>query len=248
MYFNLSMPFLYAYSMKNEPDTIGLSSASRSHLFESSVKKVSFANVSLELFSGQATFSRLMKARGFKSYTLDFDKRHKADFCEDILLWNCPFVPGSVAAIWASPDCRLLSRNGSSFHWEKITIGYRRYKYVPKTDAACRSVAQVARTVDIIRRLDPVVWFIENPVGRIHHLECIKSLGHYRYGVNYKDWGFSYSKETYIFTNQLLPLPTKKVVRPGASVKDVRNRVKRASIPAALLSFLIDHSILNLKR
>lgn len=234
--------------MKNEPDTIGLSSASRSHLFERFTKKVSCANVSLELFSGQATFSRLMKARGFNTHTLDFDKRHKADFCEDILFWDCPFTPGSVGVIWASPDCRLLSRDSDSANWEKIDIGYRLYKYIPKTDAATRSVAQVARTVDIIQRLNPEIWFIENPVGRIHHLECIKGLGHYRYGVNYKDWGFNYSKETYIFTNQLLPLPTKKVIRPGASVKDVHNRVERSSIPAALLSFLIDHSIYNLKQ
>ena len=234
--------------MKNEPDTIGLSSASRSHLFESSAKKVSYANVSLELFSGQATFSRLMKARGFKSYTLDFDESLKADFCEDILLWNCPFMPGSVAVLWASIDCRLLSRNSASWNWKKITIGYRRYNYIPKTKAAYRSVDQVARTVDIIRRLNPPVWFIANPFGRIQHLECLKVMGHYRYGVNYKDWGSSYSKETYIFTNQLLPLPTKRVIRPGASVKDVRNRVKRASIPPALLSFLIDHSIYNLKQ
>jgi hypothetical protein len=248
MYSILLIRFFYVYSMKSEPDTIGLSSASRFHLFESSVKGMPYAKVSLELFSGQGSFSRLMKARGFESYTLDFDKRHKADFCEDILLWNCPFVPGTVAIIWASPDCRLLSRDGDSSNWEKITIGYRRYKYVPKTDAACRSVAQVARTVDIISQLKPRVWFIENPVGRIQHLECIQSLGHYRYGVNYKDWGFNYSKETYIFTNQLLPLPTKKVIRPGASVKDVRNRIKRASIPAALLSFLIDHSIFNFKQ
>lgn len=234
--------------MNREPDALGLSSASRFHLFKNSDSKVSFANVSLELFSGLATFSSLMRGRGFNTYTLDFDKKHKADFCEDILLWNCPFVPGSVAVIWASPDCRLLSRDGDSKNWEKIDIGYRRYKYIPKTDDATRSVAQVAKTVDIIKRLNPPFWFIENPVGRIQHLECMKNLGHYRYGVNYKDWGFSYSKETYIFTNQLLPLPTKKVIRPGASVKNVRNRVQRASIPAALLSFLIDHSIYNFKQ
>lgn len=234
--------------MKTEPDTIGLSSASRLHLLGCSASRVSFANVSLELFSGLATFSSLMRGRGFKTFTLDFDKKHKADFCEDILFWECPFTPGTVGVVWASPDCRLLSRDGDSSNWEKINIGYRRYKYIPKTDAASRSVAQVARTVDIIKRLNPPIWFIENPVGRIHHLECMKSLGHYRYGVNYKDWGFNYSKETYIFTNQLLPLPTKKVIRPGASVKNVRNRVERARIPAALLVFLIDHSLYNLKQ
>lgn len=202
----------------------------------------SFRPISIELFSGQATFSKLMQQKGYEAISLDINPKFNPSICCDILDYTPDFIPGSVAAAWASPDCQLLSRAADSRHWSKETIKYRQYRYTPMTDAARRSLAQVNKTIDIIKSINPRVWFIENPIGRIHHLSALKSIGHYRYAVNYANWGFPYSKETYIFTNTQLCLPILKVHSNFPGLRSVNNRVQRSAIPVKLLEFLISQA------
>jgi hypothetical protein len=147
-----------------------------------------------------------------------------------------------VQFIWASPDCRYLSRAASQHHWSKSILSYRNYLYSPLTSESQNSINLVSRTVEIINHFKPLVFFIENPIGRIPHLPGMRSLPHYRYCVNYADWGFSYSKETYIFTNQLLPLPTSIPKHHSPGLRSLSNRSKRSLIPSKLIEFLIDHS------
>lgn len=160
----------------------------------------------------------------------------------DITELTANHLPGSVAFFWASPDCSKFSRAAAQKHWNKSLISYRIYDYQPATAQAQKSIDLLTRTVNLITELKPEVWFIENPVGRIPHMAALKNIGHYRYCVNYQDWGFPYGKETYLFTNQLLPLPTKVQKRSGIGVRSVHNAFNRSLVPAALLQFLIDHS------
>ncbi len=199
---------------------------------------------SVELFSGTAPFSHIMSKKGFSTVTIDIEKKFNPSICCDVLNLDYNLLPKNVDVLWASPDCRYLSRAANQRHWVKKTVGYRQYVYHPATEEAKKSIALVSRTVAIIKEINPRIWFIENPVGRIQHLSSMKSIGHYRYSVNYKDWGFSYSKETYIFTNQLLNLPVKKQIRPGIGLRSVHNRVARSVVPSDLINFLIEHSIL----
>lgn len=201
--------------------------------------------VSLELFSGFGHFSQLMANRGFDAWSVDNNPRLSPRLCADILTLDLKSLPGVCHFLWASPDCRFLSRLAPTYHWLKRTVSYRNYEYQPLTESAKIATALVARTFSIIVHYSPDIWFVENPVGRFHHLESTRSVGHYRYAVNYYDWGFNYSKETYIFTNQLLPLSTKKIIRNVASVTSVNNRQLRSAIPKKLLSFLIDYSLKN---
>lgn len=197
---------------------------------------------SIELFSGSAQISEYFSSQGFSTFTVDHNPKFCPDLCADIRNVVLPFAPGSIDLFWASPDCSKLSRSADQRHWIKSTVKYRIYDYVPATEAAQISFDLVSRTVEIIKELQPAVWFVENPVGRIPHLSPLKSIGHYRYAVNYKDWGFPYSKETYIFTNQLLPLPTVVQKRFGLGLRSVNNSYNRSLVPAGLVQFLLSHS------
>jgi site-specific DNA-cytosine methylase len=196
---------------------------------------------SIEFFSGSKVVSEVLSLYGFTTFTIDSNPLLYPSICCDILDFNTDLVPGQLNFFWASPDCRKFSRDGSWDSWQKETIGYRQYRYTPTDLEAARSYALLAKTISLINFFKPDVWFIENPVGRIQHMEPLQSIGHYRYGINYKDYGFDYSKETYLFTNMLLPLSTKKVIRPGKGVMSLNSKYKRAVVPPALLHFLIQY-------
>lgn len=213
--------------------TIGLSSACRT--------QIKYMN-SLELFSGSGIVSTILHSKGFNTYTLDINKKLKPKLCCNILDFPYKDLPSTFDFIWASPDCSLFSRANPDKHFHKEIIKYRRYKYTPLTQRAKNSLRLVEKTVEIINHYRPLAYFIENPVGRIRHLQVLLHHIPYRYCVNYKQWGFDYSKETDIFTNVLLPLPTKKIVLPGRGVNDISGTFERSKIPPALINFLIDHS------
>lgn len=198
---------------------------------------------SLELFSGSAKFSQLCEERNINAWSVDFNPKFNARICCDILDLQPGMLPCQFKIIWASPDCRYFSRNGDPSHWKKITDKYRQYTYIAQSQEAEKSILQLEKTIELIKFYNPDVWFIENPVGRIQHMKCLKSMGHYRYGVNYKDWGFNYSKETYLFTNQHLPFMQKKIICPGRSVAQINGYYNRSLIPEKLLKFLIDYTL-----
>lgn len=197
---------------------------------------------SIELFSGSGTISRILEQNGFETFTVDFNSKLKPDLCIDICDLVCDQLPAPVKFMWASPDCSKFSRSAAQANWIKSTKSYRIYDYQPATPAAQKSIDLLTRTVELIKELNPAVWFLENPVGRIPHMSPLKSIGHYRYCVNYAEWGFPYGKETYLFTNQLLPLPTRVIKTVGIGVRSVHNSYNRSLVPPALVQFLIDHS------
>lgn len=200
---------------------------------------------SIELFSGSALLSQLLAEKGFATFTVDYESKFHPDLCIDIVNLLPQYLPGTVHFFWASPDCRYFSRAASQKNWQKETMSYRNYKYTPVSLAAAKSIELVKITVDLILYFKPFCWFLENPVGRLPYIDSIRNLGHYRYCVNYSDWGHPYAKETYIFTNQLLPLPTKVQKRSLPGLRSLKDASKRSEIPAKLLQFLINHS--NLK-
>lgn len=196
---------------------------------------------SLELFSGLKSVSKVLQSRGFDTWTVDYNQKLSPRLCCDILDFPFQSVPTQFSFIWASPDCRSLSRIGDHSAWQRSVIKYRQYDYTPICLESARSVAQVEKTIEIIKRYSPTMWVIENPIGRMRHLDCVRNFPHYRYCVNYKDWGFDYSKETDIFTNIMLPFPTRKVLRFGKSVVDINNRAARSAVPGLLVDFILNY-------
>lgn len=195
----------------------------------------------LEIFSGKKIVSSIAESKGYQSISIDNNPRLNPSICCDILNFDPGTLPGKPLFIWASPVCTELSRTAKPEHWEKSTKKYRQYNYLPKTAKAVKSLQMVQKTVDIIEYFYPVPFVIENPVGRIHHLPSLQGLGHYRYFVNYSNFGFPYSKETYLFSNMQLPFSTKKykVIAPG--LVTVRNVAKRSEVPRQLIETIFNY-------
>lgn len=192
----------------------------------------------LELFSGSKTVSNFFISKGIPSISVDINSKLSPSICCDILKLSRDMLPGSVDFIWASPDCTCFSRAGLASHWIKLNIGYRRYRYTPVTPEAQTAFALLLKTIEIINWFPDVQFVIENPVGRMRHFSELAALAPYRYSVNYKDWAFSYSKETDLFTNILLPFSSSVPLRPGLGLRSVNSKYSRSMVPVSLIDFI----------
>ena len=206
-----------------------------------------FLMESIELFAGKATFSEIAKTLGFNTTSVDIDPKSNASIIADLLKWDYTNLNIKPDLIWASPECTYFSRAANQNNWKKTNVSRRVYHYEPVTLNASLAIELVSKTIEIISYFKPSVFFIENPIGRIQHLQSLKDIGHYRYFVNYADWGFNYSKETYIFTNILLPLPSTKQKCKSPGLRTLSNKKNRSRIPPTLLEFLIKKACQNLK-
>jgi len=199
--------------------------------------------ISIELFSGSCTVSSVLSRYGFDTYSVDNNPKLNPRICCDILDLNPGQLPGQCAFLWASPDCRYFSRNGDAALWSKRVIKYRKYEYTPLCYDTAKALLLIYKTIEIIRTVAPSVWFIENPIGRLRHIPELKSFAPFRYSVNYKDWGFDYSKETDIYSNVYLSYPQKKVQRFGRSVVSVNSKYKRSIVPANLIIDILNQCL-----
>lgn len=195
----------------------------------------------IELFSGSKTVSNVFIQNGWQSFTVDINPKLKPQLCCDVCHISQGMLPQKPSFIWASPDCSKFSRAANSKHWNKVTNKYRQYTYTPLTTEAKQALLMVEATTFIISWFPGVRFIIENPIGRIHHTNAFKKLGHYRYSVNYADFGFPYSKETYLFTNVWLPFSTKKVHSSLPGLRTVNSRFQRSIVPPQLVQTIIDY-------
>ena len=193
------------------------------------------SNLIIELFSGSKTVSGVFEKKGWHSFTVDNDPGLKAQLCCDLLNLHPGQLPHSASFIWASVPCTEFSRASQSVNWQKITKKYRIYEYFPLTESSRNAVDLLQKSVDIIKLYPGIPFIIENPVGRIQHMQPLKNLGHYRYFVNYFDFGFSYSKETYLFSNIWLPFSTKKYKVAAPGLRTIRNVQQRSKVPPLLI-------------
>ena len=200
----------------------------------------------LELFSGSGHIAAAASIRGFDTVTVDIEPKFNPDICIDIQNLRRSILPRSVDVVWASIPCQVYSILNLANHWEKICIGYRRYYYTPKTPAALEALRILAATIRLIKKLNPIFYFIENPRGALRHMPHMAFVP-YRRLVHYSDYGFDYPKPTDIFTNcpHFTPIqPTNKKLNPdgyrGAGVMALGSAYERALVPPKLIAYLLD--------
>ncbi len=148
----------------------------------------------LELFSGTESFSKVARARGHKTFTIDMNRSFNPDLCKDILEVVPKDIPFQPDIIWASPPCTCFSVASISTYW---TGGWR--KYIPKTKEAEESIKLIKKTLQLIEELKPKFWFIENPRGVLRKLEPLKYSKPFT--VTYCQYGDDRMKPTDIWTN-----------------------------------------------
>lgn len=201
----------------------------------------------VELFAGSKHISQEAERRGFDVFNLDYNPKFGCSFSGDI----CNFHPSrsaelcgrSVAALWASIPCTVYSVLSLSHHWDKISLGYRQYYYVPRSKEAMQALRILHKTISVIRELNPVYYFIENPRGALRHFPQMKLIP-YRRTVSYADYGFSICKPTDIFTNCPDFRPIKARSTMGGSftekVRGQRDPFRMSLIPPALIREVFD--------
>ena len=111
--------------------------------------------------------------------------------------------------IWASPPCQAFSVASISSHW---TGG--KGAYVPKTQKAVLSQKWVAKTISIIKFLNPEFFYIENRRGVLRKLPVINNEDYIRNTIWYCQYGDKRAKPTDIWTNDFAWRP-KPVCKNG---------------------------------
>lgn len=206
----------------------------------------------LELFAGTRSIGKAFERRGHEVFSVEWDKDFKdIDLYEDIGQLTAQQILdafGKPDVIWASPDCSTFS---------VAAIGYHRRKNLvtgnldPVTDYARFCDAVDEHVIELIRELNPKVFFIENPRGGLRKMRWMQGIP--RYTVTYCQYGEERMKPTDIWTNHPDPKfkpPCKNgdpchVRAPRGArtgTQGIKGSKDRAVIPYQLCEHIVDIS------
>lgn len=195
----------------------------------------------LELFSGSKSFSNAVAKLGHEIYTSDYVSEYNPDYCVDIMDFDIEKLPYKPEVIWASPPCTAFSVASIGKHWNVDNT--------PKTEEAEYGLMIVRKTIEIINSLNPKLWYIENPRGKLRKLIdpelAVLTKFVRRHTVTYCRYGDTRMKPTDIWTNDLMWMP-REVCKNGDSchtsaprgsrtgTQGLQNPYERSRIPEQL--------------
>jgi hypothetical protein len=136
----------------------------------------------IDLFSGLGGWSRAFKDRGWDVITIDNDPSFNPTICIDIMDFDPKILTTHPTVILASPPCQKFSSNTITLNWSKRTI---------KNNGVVLAIGLVAKTLDIIYKLQPDYWVIENPQGMLR-----KVMGKPKVVTYFRSWGTDNLKPT----------------------------------------------------
>ena len=155
----------------------------------------------LELFAGTRSIGKAFERAGHEVYSIEWDKNFEnIDWYEDIGKITAQDIIerfGKPDVIWASPDCSSFSIAAISHHRKKNP---ETGNLDPVSDYAkfCDRVDQ--NVLKLIKDLNPIYYWIENPVGGLRKMTWMQDIP-YRYTTTYCQWGEKRMKPTDLFTN-----------------------------------------------
>jgi site-specific DNA-cytosine methylase len=197
----------------------------------------------VELFAGSGHVSEVAQERGYETTTIDFNPKLSPDIAIDIHNLRRNQLPENVDVVWASIPCTTYSIQSIKVHWTKISLGNRRYFFVPKTEKAKQSLRILRKTIKLIKQMNPLFYFIENPRGALRHFGEVQIIP-YRKTVSYADYDFNYYKPTDIWTNckYFNPVEIKTCVGQTfeSSIKETNGNYLRSLIPPKLINEVFD--------
>lgn len=206
----------------------------------------------LELFAGTRSIGKAFEAKGHKVFSVEWNKDFKnIDLYTDIGTLTAEQIIsrfGRPDVIWASPDCTTFSIAAISHH-------RRRNPETGNLDAVseyAKFCDQVDKHVlQLIKELNPKLFFIENPRGGMRKMDFMQGLP--RYTVTYCQYGDTRMKPTDIWTNHPDPhfkpmckngdschVSAPRGSRTAGSSQGLKNSKERSIIPLALCEHIVE--------
>jgi len=151
----------------------------------------------LELFAGSRSIGKAAEDAGHTVISCDIEQFGDIDIVGDILeIPISTYLGYSIDCIWASPPCTTFSVASIGTHWGE--------NKTPKTDAAKKGLEILRKTLEIIRVINPMYYFIENPRGMMRKMP--EMLGLPRITIWYCRYGAKNAKPTDIWSNNIVSL------------------------------------------
>lgn len=198
----------------------------------------------IELFCGTKSFSKVAAARGHDTFTVDLDAQFKPDLLKDVMALSPDELPGRPWIVWASPPCTCFSVMQIGNNWK-----YRMGVPQPQNDKTRHAVRVMEKTIALIKALNPVFYFIENPMGMMRTMPQMRFAPR-RCTVTYCSYGDKRNKPTDIWTNCMTWRPKQfcdsplchheKAPRgPANTGTQAMDSIEAGTIPAALIEEMI---------
>jgi site-specific DNA-cytosine methylase len=157
----------------------------------------------VELYCGSATITKAFKERGHNTCSIDIRKRKgkcEPDIRADIGKLSAEtivsFLGGPVDAVWCSFPCTVFSYAAGDHHFKDGD---------PHSEEAFFYIDLLKKTFDLIIALNPQVYWIENPRGRLRYqkqmIDFITRNNGMIKELTYGSYDYPYTKPTNLFTN-----------------------------------------------
>ncbi len=163
----------------------------------------------LELFSGRGNISRAFKEQNFN--TIEVDIRKRSGVCEPDIKVDLntvrlnQIVPGSFNVLHAAVPCDAYSYSAGDYY----------FKNGIAKESAQQFIELTIHTLEIIKKYNPDIWFIENPRGHLRYqkfmIDFLSDMNGCIKNITLGSYGFPTTKPTDIFTNAHDWIPLKKL-------------------------------------
>lgn len=204
----------------------------------------------LETFAGTRSISKKFEERGHETFTIEWDKSHpNISWYEDMMKVTAEDIVskfGIPDVVWMSPDCSKFSVAAIGKHWIKGTN-------LPKTEETKKALELLEHCVQLMKDLKEInpnlIYFFENPRGKMRKMDCMQDLP--RYTVGYCSYGDTRQKPTDIWTNHPNP-QFKPLCKPGSpchvaaprgsrtGTQGLKGSKERSVIPPILCEHIVD--------
>ena len=197
----------------------------------------------LELFAGSRSIGKEAERQGYEVFSSDINDFQDIDYVVDIREFDYKEIPFVPDILWCSPPCTGFSVACIGRNWVKGK------EFTPKTDSSRLGVEIMEKTLEIIKyylNVNPnLVWYIENPRGKMRKAPHWSNIKHIRHTVTYCQYGDERMKPTDIWTNnhEWIPNPMCKngdpchVSAPRGSrtgTQGLKGNYNRSKIPQKL--------------
>ena len=202
----------------------------------------------LELFAGTRSIGKAFEKNGHEVYSVEWDEQHKdIDWYVDISTITAQDIIerfGYPDVIWMSFDCKTYSVAGISHHRRR---NEKTGSLDPISEYAIFCDKTNKHCIDLVKELNPKLFFIENPRGGLRKMDFMKDIP--RHTTTYCQWGEERMKPSDLFTNHPNPQfkpPCKNgdschVSAPRGSLtgtQGIKGAVARAIIPEQLCDYV----------